>query len=132
MRITVMSVFVDDQRSALSFYTDILGFEKRQDVPLGEHAWLTVGSPEQPDGPELLLEPAEHPAARTFRDALAADGIPAAQFAVDDVPAEHERLAAAGVMFVQPPTPMGPVVTAVLDDTCGNLIQIVSPASVTA
>ncbi|MFJ6016298.1 VOC family protein [Streptomyces sp. NPDC092952] len=125
MRIHLTSVFVDDQARALRFYTEILGFTKKHDVPLGgTDRWLTVVSPEDPDGTELLLEPAGHPAARTYRDALVADGIPLAQFAVDDVRAEHERLSALGVRFVQDPTEMGPVTTAVLDDTCGNLIQI--------
>ncbi|MEV8455029.1 VOC family protein [Streptomyces sp. NPDC052095] len=125
MRIHLTSVFVDDQDRALHFYTEILGFTKKHDVPLGgTDRWLTVVSPEDPDGTELLLEPAGHPAARTYRDALVADGIPLAQFAVDDVRAEHERLSALGVRFAQEPTEMGPVTTAVLDDTCGNLIQI--------
>jgi catechol 2,3-dioxygenase-like lactoylglutathione lyase family enzyme len=124
MRINVTSVFVDDQAKALAFYTDILGFVKKTDVPAGEHRWLTVVSPEAPDGVELLLEPDEHPAARPFKEALVADGMPATSFAVDDVQAEFDRLTAKGVTFVQPPTPMGPVTTAVFDDTCGNLIQI--------
>ena len=128
MRITLTSIFVDDQDAARTFYTDVLGFTIRHDVALGDHAWLTVVSPQQPDGPELLLEPAEHPAARAFREALVADGIPAAQFTVDDLDAEHARLTAAGVTFVQPPTQMGPVATAVFEDTCGNLIQLVTPA----
>ena len=122
------SVLVDDQTKALDFYTRVLGFEKKTEVPLGEHRWLTVVSPEDTDGVELVLEPDEHPAARVFKDALVADGIPFTAFTVDDIEAEHARLTAAGVRFTQPPTPMGPVVTAVLDDTCGNLIQLVSPA----
>ncbi|GAA4780042.1 VOC family protein [Actinomycetospora chlora] len=130
MRIELTSIFVDDQRAALAFYTDVLGFTKRHDIPLGEAAWLTVVSPEAPDGPELLLEPAGgHPAVKPYRDALAEDGIPLVQFAVDDVAAEHERLTARGVVFTQPPTDAGPVVMAVFDDTCGNLVQIVSPAA---
>jgi catechol 2,3-dioxygenase-like lactoylglutathione lyase family enzyme len=124
MRINVTSVFVDDQAKALAFYTDILGFVKKTDLPAGEARWLTVVSPEAPDGVELLLEPDEHPAARPFKEALVADGIPATSFAVDDVQAEFDRLSARGVTFVQPPTSMGPVTTAVFDDTCGNLIQI--------
>ena len=123
-KIHLMSVFVDDQARALQFYTEVLGFEPRLDVPLGEHRWLTVGSPEQPGAPELLLEPNEHPAARAYTEALVADGIPAAAFAVDDVHAEHERLTGLGVVFTQQPLTMGPVTTAVLDDTCGNLIQL--------
>ena len=124
MRITVTSVLVDDQRKALAFYTDVLGFVKKQDVPMGEHAWLTVVSPAEPDGVELLLEPSDHPAVRPFKEALVEDGIPFTSFSVDDVQAEYDRLVALGVRFTQPPTAMGPVTTAVLDDTCGNLIQI--------
>lgn len=124
MRINITSVFVDDQSKALAFYTDLLGFVTKHDIPLGEHRWLTVVSPEEPDGTELLLEPDEHPAVGPYKAALVADGIPAASFAVTDVSAEFDRLSAKGVAFVQPPTAMGPVTTAVLDDTCGNLIQI--------
>ncbi len=126
MRIELTSVFVDDQRAALAFYTDVLGFTKHHDIPLGEHAWLTVVSPESPDGPQLLLEPAGHPAVKPYRDALAEDGIPIAQFAVDDVEAEHRRLTGRGVVFTQPPTDVGTAVVAVFDDTCGNLIQLVA------
>ncbi|MEU4134225.1 VOC family protein [Streptomyces wuyuanensis] len=127
MKIHLTSVFVDDQAKALRFYTEILGFVKKHDVPVGEQdRWLTVVSPEEPGGTELLLEPARHPAARTYRDALVEDGIPLAQFAVDDVGAEYERLTALGVRFTQKPVEMGPVTTAVLDDTCGNLIQLAS------
>ena len=128
MRITLTNVIVDDQAKALAFYTEVLRFQKHHDMPVGDYSWLTVVSPEQPDGPELLLEPAAHPAARTSRDALTADGIPSAQFTVDDVHAEHERLSAAGVEFTLQPTDAGTVVMAVFDDTCGNLIQIVTPA----
>ena len=128
MRIELTSIFVDDQRAALAFYTDVLGFRKRHDIPLGNAAWLTVVSPESPDGPELLLEPAGHPAVQPYRDALVADGIPLAQFAVDDVAAEHDRLSQQGVTFTQPPTDVGEVVMAVFDDTCGNLIQIAQQA----
>ncbi|WP_330174018.1 VOC family protein [Streptomyces sp. NBC_01498] len=129
MKIHLTSVFVDDQAKALTFYTEVLGFVKKHDVPLGEtDRWLTVASPEEPGGTELLLEPLGHPAARTYRDALVADGIPLAQFAVDDVTSEHERLTGLGVRFVQAPLEMGPVTTAVFDDTCGNLIQIASQA----
>lgn len=125
MRINVMSVMVDDQQRALRFYTDVLGFVKKREIPLGgEHAWLTVVSPEDPDGTELSLEPDEHPAARPFKQALVEDGIPFTSFAVADVAAEYERLVDLGVRFTQPPTDMGPVTTAVFDDTCGNLIQI--------
>jgi catechol 2,3-dioxygenase-like lactoylglutathione lyase family enzyme len=124
MKINLTSVLVDDQAKALRFYTDVLGFVKKADVPLGEHRWLTVASPEDPDGPELVLEPDEHPAARPFKQALVRDGIPFTSFAVDDVHREFQRLTRRGVRFTQEPTAMGPVTTAVLDDTCGNLIQI--------
>ncbi len=124
MKINVMSVMVDDQASALRFYTEVLGFVKKTEIPLGQHAWLTVVSPEDPDGTELSLEPDEHPAARPFKQALVEDGIPFTSFAVDDVAAEYDRLIGQGVRFTQPPTDMGTVTTAVFDDTCGNLIQI--------
>jgi catechol 2,3-dioxygenase-like lactoylglutathione lyase family enzyme len=127
MRITLTSVLVDDQQRALRFYTEVLGFVKKAEVPLGEYAWLTVVSPDDPDGVELVLEPSNHRAVAPFKQALVEDGIPYTSFAVDDVAAEHERLVAAGVVFKQPPTDMGPVVTAVFDDTCGNLIQISAP-----
>jgi catechol 2,3-dioxygenase-like lactoylglutathione lyase family enzyme len=125
MRIYVSSVMVDDQEKALRFYTDALGFEKKTEIPMGEHRWLTVVSPHEPDGVELSLEPDSHPAAKPFKDALAGDGIPFTSFAVEDIRAEHERLRELGVEFTQEPTEMGPVTTAVFDDTCGNLIQIV-------
>jgi catechol 2,3-dioxygenase-like lactoylglutathione lyase family enzyme len=126
MRINLTSVYVDDQRAALAFYTDVLGFVVHHDVPIGEDSWLTVVSPDAPDGPELLLEPAGHPAVKPYRDALVEDGIPLAQFAVDDVEAEYARLTNLGVSFTQPPTDIGPAVVAVLDDTCGNLIQLIA------
>ena len=126
MRINLASVPVDDQDKALRFYTDVLGFMKKTELPLGEHRWLTVVSPEDPDGVELLLEHDSHPAARPFKEALVADGIPYTSFAVGDVQAEYERLRRLGVQFTQEPTEMGPVTTAVFDDTCGNLIQIAS------
>lgn len=125
MRIHQTSVFVDDQEKALNFYTEVLGFVKKHDVPLGEDRWLTVVSPEAPEGTELLLEPARHPLARAYRDGLVKEGIPLAAFAVDDVRAEFERLRGLGVRFAQEPLAMGTVTTAVLDDTCGNLIQLV-------
>jgi catechol 2,3-dioxygenase-like lactoylglutathione lyase family enzyme len=124
MKINVMSVMVDDQAKALRFYTEVLGFVKKREIPFGAYAWLTVVSPEDPDGTELSLEPDAHPAARPFKQALVEDGIPFTSFAVDDVAAEHERLVGLGVRFTQPPTAMGTVTTAVFDDTCGNLIQI--------
>jgi catechol 2,3-dioxygenase-like lactoylglutathione lyase family enzyme len=128
MRIYVTSVFVDDQRKALEFYTDVLGFQKKRDIPLGSASWLTVVSAEQPDGTELLLEPSDHPAVRPYKKALVEDGIPATSFAVDDVQAEFDRLRSEGVRFTQEPIQMGAVTTAVFDDTCGNLIQIVQLA----
>jgi catechol 2,3-dioxygenase-like lactoylglutathione lyase family enzyme len=124
MRINLASVLVDDQEKALRFYTDVLGFVKKTEFPVGEHRWLTVVSPDAPDGVELALEPDEHPAARPFKEALVADGIPFTSFAVDDVQKEYERLTALGVRFTQEPTQMGEMTTAVLDDTCGNLIMI--------
>ncbi|MFG2815620.1 VOC family protein [Streptomyces sp. NPDC004673] len=124
MRINLASVFVDDQENALRFYTEVLGFVKKADVPLGEYRWLTVVSPEQPDGTELLLEPDAHPAAKPYTSALRGDGIPATSFAVDDVRAEYDRLRKLGVRFTQEPVAAGPVTIAVLDDTCGNLIQL--------
>lgn len=125
MRIHLSSVFVDDQDHALQFYTEILGFIKKTEVPLGKDRWLTVVSAEDPDGTELLLEPSGHPAVKPYRDALVKDGIPVTSFAVPDVAAEFARLRALGVRFSQEPLSMGPVTTAVFDDTCGNLIQIV-------
>ena len=124
MRINHTSVCVDDQQKALRFYTETLGFQLKHNIPLGEHAWITVVSPEDPEGTEFLLEPDNHPAVRPFVDAIVADGIPSTSFAVDDVQAEYERLVAEGVRFVQPPTDLGTVITAVFDDSCGNLIQI--------
>ena len=124
MRINLTSVLVDDQDKALRFYTEVLGFKQKTDVPMGEHRWITVVSPEEQDGIELVLEPDSHPAVKPFKAALIADGIPFTSFAVDDVQAEFERLRGLGVRFTQEPTDMGPVTTAVLDDTCGNLIQI--------
>jgi predicted enzyme related to lactoylglutathione lyase len=119
-----MSVFVDDQARALDFYTRVLGFSVAQDVDLGEYRWLTVTAPDGPDGMELLLEPAAHPAVGPFRSALVADGIPFASLGVTDAAAEYERMVALGVHFTQAPVDMGPVTVAVFDDTCGNLIQI--------
>ncbi|QTE28180.1 VOC family protein [Pengzhenrongella sicca] len=126
MWINLTSVFVDDQDKALQFYTQVLGFEKKTEIPLGEHRWLTVVSPRYRDGVELVLEPDDHPAVGPFKSALSADGIPFASFAVDDVAAEVDRLKGLGVHFTQDVLQMGPVTTAVLDDTCGNLIQLAS------
>lgn len=127
MKIYITSVFVDDQQKALDFYAGVLGFATKHDVPLGEARWLTVVSPEDPDGAELLLEPDGHPAVKPYKEALVADGIPAASFQVADVQREFERLRGLGVTFTQEPLAAGPVTMAVFDDTCGNLIQIVTP-----
>lgn len=124
MRIHLSSIFVDDQEKALRFYTEVLGFEKKADIPLGEYRWLSVVSPEAPEGMELVLEPDHHHAAKRFKADLMADGIPMTSFAVDDVEAEHARLTGLGVEFTQPPLDTPTVVIAVFDDTCGNLIQI--------
>src|SRR5262245_12166927 len=124
MKIVVTSVLVDDQDKALRFYTEVLGFVKKTEVPIGEARWLTVVDPNAPDGTELLLEPEGHPAVVPFKRAIFEDGIPFTMFGVDDVHAEYRRLKAEGVKFTQPPVDMGPVITAVFDDTCGNLIQI--------
>ncbi|MER6118195.1 VOC family protein [Streptomyces sp. A0642] len=128
MRIHLTSVFVDDQDRALRFYTEVLGFVKKAEVPVGKDRWLTVVSPEDPGGTELLLEPDGHPAVKPYKTALVRDGIPAASFAVDDVRAEFARLRGLGVRFIREPVEAGPVTVAVLDDTCGNLIQILQGA----
>jgi catechol 2,3-dioxygenase-like lactoylglutathione lyase family enzyme len=124
MIVNLASVLVDDQAKALKFYTEVLGFVKKHDIPMGEFSWLTVVSPERPDGVELLLEPSSHPAVGPFKAALVEDGIPYTSFAVDDVQKEYERMRALGVVFTQEPTEMGPMTVATFDDTCGNLIQI--------
>ena len=124
MKIVVTSVFVDNQDKALKFYTEKLGFVKSKDVPVGEFKWLTVVSPEAPDGVELLLEPNDNPASKTFQQAIFQQGIPATQFGVDDIRKEYERMKKLGVRFTMEPTQSGPVTVAVFDDTCGNLIQI--------
>ena len=126
MRIYITNVFVDDQDKALKFYTEVLGFVKKTEVPVGKDRWLTVVSAEQPEGTELLLEPDGHPAVGPFKQALAEDGIPAASFAVDDVGQEYSRLQGLGVLFTQKPLTVGNVTTAVFDDTCGNLVQIIN------
>ena len=125
MRIYVMSVLVDDQAKALDFYTGKLGFVVKHDIPLGSHRWLTVVSKEAPQGTELLLEPSEHPAAGPWKSALVNDGIPAASFQVDDLEKEFGRLRALDVKFTVEPMDAGTVKMAVLDDTCGNLIQLI-------
>ncbi len=125
MQIHITSIFVDDQSNALEFYTNKLGFKPKNDIPVGEHRWLTVVSAEQPEGTELLLEPSDHPAVPPFKNALMADGIPAASFRVENLDAEFERLTKQGVKFTQAPIDAGDVSMAVLDDTCGNLVQLV-------
>jgi predicted enzyme related to lactoylglutathione lyase len=124
VKIAFSSLFVDDQEQALRFYTEVLGFQRKADIPLGEARWLTVVSPEAPDGVELVLEPAGHPAVGPFRAALVEDGIPWTSFAVGDLETELGRLRGLGVTVTQEPLDMGPVITAVIDDTCGNLIQL--------
>jgi glyoxylase I family protein len=128
MKIKLNSIMVDDQDKALAFYTDVLGFVTKHDVPVGGGLrWITVTSPEGHDDVELVLEPNANPAGKAFQEALFAQGIPATAFEVDDVRAEHARLRARGVVFAQDPTPAGPVTIAVFADTCGNLIQIYEP-----
>ena len=124
MKINLTSVMVDDQDKALSFYTEVLGFAKKTEIPMGEARWLTVASPEGPDDIELVLEPMGFPPARTYQKALFEAGIPSTSFAVDDIQKEYERLKTLGVVFTMEPTHMGPATLAVFDDTCGNLIQI--------
>jgi len=124
MRIKLTSVIVDDQEKALCFYTDVLGFTKKRDIPAGQFRWLTVVSPEGPDDIELLLEPNDNPAARQYQHALFEQSIPLTAFAVDDVNQEYERLQNLGVAFHSEPTTMGQTAVAVFDDTCGNLIQM--------
>ncbi|WP_409260889.1 VOC family protein [Pseudomonas putida] len=124
MKIVVTSILVDDQAKALAFYHYVLGFEPKHDVPMGQHRWLTLTSPNDPNGVELLLEPDAHPAAKTYKQALKQDGIPATSFGVRDIQSEYTRLCKAGVKFTKAPTDLGPVTVAVFDDTCGNLIQI--------
>ncbi len=124
MKIRMLSVFVDDQRRALEFYTNVLGFQVKHNIPVGEDLRLTVVSPDEPDAAELLLEPAGRPAVKPYRDALRADGIPLAQFNVEDLEAEANRLKRLGVVFTMEPTDVGEALVAVLDDTCGNLIQL--------
>ena len=125
MKITVTSVMVQDQAKALKFYTEILGFQKKRDIPLGDASWLTVVSPQEPDGVELLLEPLGFPPAKTYQKALYDAGIPLTMFSVDDIQKEFKRLNDLGVSFSTQPTEMGPVILAVFDDTCGNRIQMV-------
>lgn len=127
MRIKLNSIIVDDQDRALKFYTEVLGFRRRHDIPVGEYRWITVTSPEGPDDVELVLEPNANPAAQAYQKALLDQGIPLTAFEVDDVAAEFRRLKDRGVAFTREPTAMGPVIIAVLADTCGNLIQLYQP-----
>jgi catechol 2,3-dioxygenase-like lactoylglutathione lyase family enzyme len=124
MKIKLTSVMVDDQDKALKFYTEVLGFVKKNDIPMGEARWLTVVSPEEPDGVELLLEPMGFPPAKTYQKALFEAGIPSTSFAIDDIQKEYERMQKLGVVFKTAPTKMGPVTVAVFEDNCGNLIQM--------
>ena len=127
MKIQLTSVLVDDQEKAVKFYTEVLGFVRKKDIPMGEARWLTVVSPEGPEDIELLLEPNGHSAAKVFQQAIFNDGIPLTAFAVDDIQKEYERMNGLGVVFKRPPTQAGPVTIAVFDDTCGNLIQLYQP-----
>ena len=127
MRIKLTSIMVDDQDRALKFYTEIFGFVTKHEIPMGEFRWLTVVSPGR-DDLELSLEPNANPAGRRFQDAMFEQGIPLAAFEVDDIQAEFKRLKAAGVVFTQEPTRMGPVAIAICADTCGNLIQLYQPS----
>jgi len=124
MKIKVMSIHVDDQEKALRFYTDVLGFVKKMDTSAGEYRWLTVVSPEDSDGPELLLEPNDNPAAKSYQQALFEQNIPAAMFYTDDVQADYERIKARGAEFTMPPTDVTASIIATVNDTCGNLIQL--------
>jgi catechol 2,3-dioxygenase-like lactoylglutathione lyase family enzyme len=124
MKIKLNSIFVDDQDKALKFYTEVLGFVKKMDIPVGDAKWLTVVSPEGPDDVELVLEPNGNPAAKTYQQAIFQQGIPCTAFAVDDIEKEYERLKNQGVEFSVQPTKAGPVSIAVFNDTCGNLIQL--------
>jgi predicted enzyme related to lactoylglutathione lyase len=125
MKIIVNSIFVEDQDKALEFYSETLGFVKKHDVPAGKYRWITLVSPEEKDGTELLLEPNAHPAAKEYQEKLFAEGIPVTMFGVSDIHAEYKRLIDKDVKFTMEPTKMGNVTIAVFDDTCGNLIQII-------
>ncbi len=125
LKVIITSIFVEDQDKALEFYTETLGFVKKHDVPTGEHRWITLVSPDEQDGTELLLEPNEHPAAKDYQQKLFEDGIPVTMFGVADIQGEYKRLVEKGVQFTMEPTKMGEITIAVFDDTCGNLIQII-------
>ena len=128
MRIKLTSIMVDDQDKALKFYTEVLQFRKRHDIPVGQYKWLTVVSPEGPEDIELSLEPNANPAAKTFQEAMFTQSIPLAAFEAADIEGEYARLKGLGVVFTREPTRMGPVTIAVFSDTCGNLIQLYQPA----
>jgi catechol 2,3-dioxygenase-like lactoylglutathione lyase family enzyme len=128
MRIKLTSIMVDDQDKGLRFYTEVLGFKKKHDIPVGEYRWITVTSPEGPDDLELALEPNANPAGKTFQEAMFSQGIPLAAFEVTDIAGEFDRLTAKGVAFTRQPEQAGPVTLAVFADTCGNLIQLYQPA----
>src|ERR1700704_1805849 len=127
MRIKLTSIMVDDQDKALKFYTEVLGFRKKHDIPVGAYKWLTVVSPEGPDDLELALEPNANPAAKTFQETMFAQFIPLAAFEVSDIAGEYARLKKHGVVFTTEPIRTGPVTIAVFSDTCGNLIQVYQP-----
>ena len=124
MKIKLNNVIVTDQEKALKFYTEVLGFVKKSDIPVGEYKWLTVVSPDDPDGAELLLEPNANPAAQIYQEKLFEQGIPLTSFAVDDIQSEYDRLIDLGVEFKMVPTEIGTATVTVFDDTCGNLIQL--------
>jgi len=128
IKVAVTSVFVDDQEKALRFYTDLLGFVVKHDIPMGEARWLTVVSPDESESVELLLEPNGTPVARAYQQGVREMGLPVIILGTDDVHKDHERLTALGVTFTMPPTPTGPVVSAIFDDTCGNLVSLHQPA----
>ena len=125
MEVIATSLFVDDQDKALAFYTDMLGFVKKHDEPVGEYRWIALVSPDNQEGTELLLEPNNHPASREYQEKIYSEGIPATMFGVADIRGEFERLKEKGVRFSMEPTPAGEMTIAVLDDTCGNLIQLI-------
>jgi catechol 2,3-dioxygenase-like lactoylglutathione lyase family enzyme len=127
MRIKLTSIMVDDQDKALKFYTEVMGFRKKHDIPVGAYKWLTVVSPEGPDDLELALEPNANPAGSTFQEAMFAQGIPLAAFEVADMEVEYQRLKSLDVVFTSEPVQAGPVKIVILSDTCGNLIQLYQP-----
>jgi catechol 2,3-dioxygenase-like lactoylglutathione lyase family enzyme len=130
MRIKLTSIMVDDQRKALRFYTEVLGFRTKHDIPVGEYRWITVTSPEGPDDLELALEPNANPAGKQFQEAMFSQGIPLGAFEVTDIADEFARLTAKGVAFTRQPMQAGPVTLAVFADTCGNLIQLYQTAGI--